>query len=478
MIWNPNNTSAQNLQKQQFLFDQAAKVFAHSAQEFEMFMGGGSVPQFRDLSKHTPNGTPIRVDVQTGQATYMAARGGDDPWLPGSDPSYTSDDVVPTPTTAQKMYYAHEAYMQVNYRDTAKVAVKNKEGGYVNLLEFLISDAGEGLRNRMALKLAGSAKGYLAKLKSAGTAGAGYTDCAVEWAGEDGHYAGARNLLTGGITVDAVDSSGNLRTGTNVRARHIVQGSVARDIGTNAAGVTFTLKNGHGGTWTAGDHLALFNERPVTAPTTQADFRNLPGFIGLLDVVGDSTDLTYIGDLQRSTNQFTEALVFRNSGTLRALTLDLINFSLGQFDQLTGKSTQAAYGRPPLMREMAKFLTNTVAASNSSSNPARYESGALHNGNAKVGVPGLDIMPLGGRVQKWVPSPNAPTHTLFFLNPSEMSLVMDGGPVSLDPGGDIRVPGKASYQRAMRVRGVGLIARWEMATGVRLDDLIGDHVTA
>lgn len=478
MIWNPNSTSAQNLQKQQLLFDKAGKVFAHSAQEFEMLMSGGSVPQFRDLTKHTPNGAPIRVDVQDSQATYLAARSGDDPWLPGSDPAYTSDDIIPTPTTKQKFYYAHESYMQVNYRDTAKVAVKNSEGGYVNLLEFLISDAGEGLRNRMALKLAGSAKGYLAKIKSAGDAPDGYTQLSVEWAHEDGHYAGARNLLTGGITVDAVDSSGNLRTGTNARARHIVQGSVAKDIGTDGAGVTFTLKNGHNNTWAAGDHLCLYNERPVLTPSTQADFRSMPGFLGFLDVVGDSTDLTYIGDLQRSANSFTEALVFRNGGTLRALTLDLIYFALGQFDQLTAKKTTLAYGRPPLMRELAKFITTTVASSNAQNNPARYDGAALHDGNVKVGVPGIDIMPLGGRVQKWVPSPNAPTHSLFFMNPSEMCLVMDSGEVSLDPGGDIRVPGKASYQRAMRVRGVGIMARWEMATGIRLDDLVGDHVYA
>ncbi len=470
MVWNPNQTAAQNLQFQQIPFEDVAKVFASSSVEMNMFMSAGRMV-FREIET---NGRPLRVDVQTGSVSYLAARFGEEPWLPGSDPDTAVRDQVPTPSVEQMLFYGHELYMQYMYRDTAKQAVKSKAGGYSNLKEFLLTDAAEGFKNRMALKIAGTANGYIAKLKSAGTGGGGYRDIAVEWAGEDGPFAGANMLLQGGFAVDAVDpATGSLRTGPSARGRWINMGGVARDVGSNAAGVAVTLDSGHGGVWQAGDLLVLYKERPDTLPSTQAAYRELPGFLGLLDVIGDQSDLPWYGDLQRSSYAFTEALVFDNSGTLRALTLELINYCADQFTQLTGKQVSQVYCRPAQQRKFAEFINVTAASGLAGNSPMRWDANAR---TANAGVTGVDISIMGGMTVKQFSSKNCPTHTMFFINPSELGLVMDKGPVNMDPGGDIRTPGKPTYQGARSIRGIGLMSRWCTGAGFRLDDLIGSHV--
>ncbi len=497
MVWNANSTAAQNLQFQQIPMKEVLKVFSSTSKEVEMFTSQGRM-QLADLEKLVLDGRPVRVDVQDAQATYLAPRFGDNPWLPGSDDDSSVNDQVATPSVTQMNFYAHEAYMQIMYRDTAKTAVKSSSGGYKNLLEFLSADAAEGFKNRLSLMIAGTANGYLARILSAPST-SGYTTVYVEWAGVTGRvgptvnpplyftaggpFGGARNLLQGGFALDAVDpSTGSLRTGPSARGRWVAIGAVAQDVGTSAAGVLITLTQGHGGAWQAGDYLCLYKSRPDTLPATQAAYRELPGMIGLLDVIGDQTDLPYYGDLQRSSYAFTEALVldqtFTGGGpytaTSRTLTLELVNYALDQYTQLTGEETSVIYCRPSIMRKLAEFINVTTAASLAQSSPMRWDANA--RGNAPVGVPGLDITPIGGKMHKYVSSPNAATHSAFFLNPKQLMMIMDKGPINLDAGGDIRVPGKATYQRAMGIRYIGLMARWPKGAGVRIDDLTGSHV--
>lgn len=476
MVFNPSSTAAQNLQFQQIPFKDVAKVFSSTSKELDLLTNMGKGVKFMDLEQMTLDGRPLRIDVQDSQHTYLAVRGGETPWLPGSDPDTAQMDQIPVPGVQQMLFYGREAYMQVMYRDTVKVAVKTQSGGYKNLYEWLISDAAEGLRNRFSVMLAGTAQGYIGKLKSAGTAGNSYTDCAVEWAGTAGLFSGARWLLQGGFALDAVNSStGALRTGSQARGRWVDPGGVAVDIGTSGAGVAVTLKAGHGGAWQAGDYLVLKDTRPATVPATQAGYNDLPGLYGLCDVIDDGNVMPYWGSLQRSTYEFTKSQVFGNSGTLRAVSMELFQYCLSQFNQLTAQEISHIYTRPDIMRKLTEFLLQTGTASLAQNTPARWDANV--NGNQKIGVKGVDIQPMGmSGVVRQVGSPNCPTHTAFFLNPSQITTVLDSGPVSLDHNGDLRVPGKPVYQRAMRIRGVGPIARWPKGAGFRLDDLIGTHV--
>ena len=460
------STSSLNMQFEHI----AEKMFSHMTRTSEEL-------NILNLVTKSLDGEFYRVNFQTEGNPYFAARG-EREWLPGYDPDTSVEDEIAGFTVGEMQFKNKDVYMSTDWTGQMKTAVKSSKGGYMNLQEFRLKDMADSIKERMAIKIAGSALGTLARIQDVSA-----------WPSVQFRYAGysAANVLgfengvkylRGGLILDAVNSArtGALRTGVGDRGRKLV--SVAIDTGSNATGPIGTFQ-GSAPTWAAGDYVVQYNERVNTASmSSSSDWDALKNPLGLIDAVDDGGLVAYYGGLQRSANTTLNALVFGNSGTLRQLTPQLINFAVERKKQISGGRISCAYGPFGVVRQLVDHLTIQGSGSSGNTaqnNPIRHTPGT----SQQLGFNKVEIFPLGfeGKLEVFT-SRLAPGHTLFLLDKESMIMMQDGPPafINLDGKTVQRVIGRDEAVTDMKWTAAGIICRtpWQ---NVRIDDLLGDHMT-
>ena len=461
--------SSLNMQMQ----DVADKMFTHINRESPELNIFGLVTRQLD-------GREYRVDFQTEGNAYMASRG-EDEYQPGYDPSDTAEDQISDFTVGEMLFRHRSHYMSTDFTGQMKAVVKSKKGGYMNLADFRFKDTTEFMKERMGIKIAGSSLGTIARLKDACTT----TTAVVQYAGYNaasvlGFENGSRYLRKG-LVVDATTATraGALRVGTNDRGRRIT--AVAVDTGSAAAGINVTL-NSAPTTWGAGDYLVVYNERPTGAISTTG-FNTLKNPLGLIDAIDDGNVITYYGELARSANPTLNAQVFGNSGVLRPLSQQIINYAVERKNQIPGGGGKidVAYSTFGVMRQFVDSLTIMGSGSSgatATNNPTRFNNpGASPQ---KIGFNSFEIYPLGmtGKLT-CMPSRLAPHHTLFMLQRDTAILLQDGPPRYINEDGMTirKTVGKDVFTADWVWRATGIVCR-EPWKNIRIDDLSGDHMTA
>lgn len=462
------STSSLNMQFEHI----AEKMFSHMTRTSEEL-------NILNLVTKSLDGEFYRVNFQTEGNPYFAARG-EREWLPGYDPDTSVEDEIAGFTVGEMQFKNKDVYMSTDWTGQMKTAVKSSKGGYMNLQEFRLKDMADSIKERMAIKIAGSALGTLARIQDVSA-----------WPSVQFRYAGysAANVLgfengvkylRGGLILDAVNSArtGALRTGVGDRGRKLV--SVAIDTGSNATGPIGTFQGSAPTNWAAGDYVVQYNERVNTASmSSSSDWDALKNPLGLIDAVDDGGLVAYYGGLQRSANTTLNALVFGNSGTLRQLTAQLINFAVERKKQISGGRISCAYGPFGVVRQLVDHLTIQGSGSSGNTaqnNPIRHTPGT----SQQLGFNKVEIFPLGfeGKLEVFT-SRLAPGHTLFLLDKESMIMMQDGPPafINLDGKTVQRVIGRDEAVTDMKWTAAGIICR-EPWKNVRLDDLLGDHMTA
>ena len=462
------STSSLNMQFEHI----AEKMFSHMTRTSEEL-------NILNLVTKSLDGEFYRVNFQTEGNPYFAARG-EREWLPGYDPDTSVEDEIAGFTVGEMQFKNKDVYMSTDWTGQMKTAVKSSKGGYMNLQEFRLKDMADSIKERMAIKIAGSALGTLARIQDVSA-----------WPSVQFRYAGysAANVLgfengvkylRGGLILDAVNSArtGALRTGVGDRGRKLV--SVAIDTGSNATGPIGTFQGSAPTNWAAGDYVVQYNERVNTASmSSSSDWDALKNPLGLIDAVDDGGLVAYYGGLQRSANTTLNALVFGNSGTLRQLTAQLINFAVERKKQISGGRISCAYGPFGVVRQLVDHLTIQGSGSSGNTaqnNPLRHTPGT----SQQLGFNKVEIFPLGfeGKLEVFT-SRLAPGHTLFLLDKESMIMMQDGPPafINLDGKTVQRVIGRDEAVTDMKWTAAGIICR-EPWKNVRLDDLLGDHMTA
>jgi hypothetical protein len=462
------STSSLNMQFEHI----AEKMFSHMTRTSEEL-------NILNLVTKSLDGEFYRVNFQTEGNPYFAARG-EREWLPGYDPDTSVEDEIAGFTVGEMQFKNKDVYMSTDWTGQMKTAVKSSKGGYMNLQEFRLKDMADSIKERMAIKIAGSALGTLARIQDVSA-----------WPSVQFRYAGysAANVLgfengvkylRGGLILDAVNGArtGALRTGVGDRGRKLV--SVAIDTGSNATGPIGTFQGSAPTNWAAGDYVVQYNERVNTASmSSSSDWDALKNPLGLIDAVDDGGLVAYYGGLQRSANTTLNALVFGNSGTLRQLTAQLINFAVERKKQISGGRISCAYGPFGVVRQLVDHLTIQGSGSSGNTaqnNPIRHTPGT----SQQLGFNKVEIFPLGfeGKLEVFT-SRLAPGHTLFLLDKESMIMMQDGPPafINLDGKTVQRVIGRDEAVTDMKWTAAGIICRqpWK---NVRLDDLLGDHMTA
>jgi hypothetical protein len=461
------STSSLNMQFEHI----AEKMFSHMTRTSEEL-------NILNLVTKSLDGEFYRVNFQTEGNPYFAARG-EREWLPGYDPDTSVEDEIAGFTVGEMQFKNKDVYMSTDWTGQMKTAVKSSKGGYMNLQEFRLKDMADSIKERMAIKIAGSALGTLARIQDVSA-----------WPSVQFRYAGysAANVLgfengvkylRGGLILDAVNSArtGALRTGVGDRGRKLV--SVAIDTGSNATGPIGTFQGSAPTNWAAGDYVVQYGERVNTASmSSSSDWDALKNPLGLIDAVDDGGLVAYYGGLQRSANTTLNALVFGNSGTLRQLTPQLINFAVERKKQISGGRISCAYGPFGVVRQLVDHLTIQGSGSSGNTaqnNPIRHTPGT----SQQLGFNKVEIFPLGfeGKLEVFT-SRLAPGHTLFLLDKESMIMMQDGPPafINLDGKTVQRVIGRDEAVTDMKWTAAGIICRqpWK---NVRLDDLLGDHMT-
>lgn len=461
------STSSLNMQFEHI----AEKMFSHMTRTSEEL-------NILNLVTKSLDGEFYRVNFQTEGNPYFAARG-EREWLPGYDPDTSVEDEIAGFTVGEMQFKNKDVYMSTDWTGQMKTAVKSSKGGYMNLQEFRLKDMADSIKERMAIKIAGSALGTLARIQDVSA-----------WPSVQFRYAGysAANVLgfengvkylRGGLILDAVNSArtGALRTGVGDRGRKLV--SVAIDTGSNATGPIGTFQGSAPTNWAAGDYVVQYNERVNTASmSSSSDWDALKNPLGLIDAVDDGGLVAYYGGLQRSANTTLNALVFGNSGTLRQMTAQLINFAVERKKQISGGRISCAYGPFGVVRQLVDHLTIQGSGSSGNTaqnNPIRHTPGT----SQQLGFNKVEIFPLGfeGKLEVFT-SRLAPGHTLFLLDKESMIMMQDGPPafINLDGKTVQRVIGRDEAVTDMKWTAAGIICRtpWQ---NVRIDDLLGDHMT-
>lgn len=469
-------TSASSLNAQ--MEDVAEKLFVHIHRESPEM-------QIFNLVTKQLDGKYYRVDFQTAGNAYMASRPleqGSGVYQPGYDPSSSAEDGMADYSIGEMKFYAKRHYFSTDFTGAMKSAVKSRKGGYMNLQEFRFKDTLDNMKEQMGIKIATSQLGTRARIQAINT-GTGVVN--VRYAGysaaSTSTFENGLRYIRPGMRMDAVTSSrtGALRVGAGDRGRKVT--AVAMDIGTSGTGPAVTFNNLSGCTWTAGDYLLMYGERgSVTGSVSSStDYDNLPGMLGLIDAVDDGTLVAYYGQAQRSAYPTLQAIVQGNSGTLRALTPQIVNYSIEQKVQLTGGMVDIAYSTPGVVRQLVDHLTiiGTGSSGNTSNNnPMRYEPG---KSSQTIGFNKVSLMPLGfnGSLEM-VSSRLAPHHTLFLFEKETAILLQDGPPRFINEDGlTIRkVTGKDEFTADWVWPATGIVCR-EPWKNIRIDDLAGDHAT-
>lgn len=462
------STSSLNMQFEHI----AEKMFSHMTRTSEEL-------NILNLVTKSLDGEFYRVNFQTEGNPYFAARG-EREWLPGYDPDTSVEDEIAGFTVGEMQFKNKDVYMSTDWTGQMKTAVKSSKGGYMNLQEFRLKDMADSIKERMAIKIAGTALGTLARIQDVSA----WPSVQFRYAGySSANILGFENgvkYLRGGLILDAVNSArtGALRTGVGDRGRKLV--SVAIDTGSNATGPIGTFQGSAPTNWAAGDYVVQYNERVNTASmSSSSDWDALKNPLGLIDAVDDGGLVAYYGGLQRSANTTLNALVFGNSGTLRQLTPQLINFAVERKKQISGGRISCAYGPFGVVRQLVDHLTIQGSGSSGNTaqnNPIRHTPAA----SQQLGFNKVEIFPLGfeGKLEVFT-SRLAPGHTLFLLDKESMIMMQDGPPafINLDGKTVQRVIGRDEAVTDMKWTAAGIICR-EPWKNVRLDDLLGDHMTA
>lgn len=462
------STSSLNMQFEHV----AEKMFSHMTRTSEEL-------NILSLVNQKLDGEFYRVNFQTEGNPYFAARG-EREWLPGYDPDPSVEDEIAGFTVGEMQFKNKDVYMSTDWTGQMKTAVKSSKGGYMNLQEFRLKDMADSIKERMSIKIAGTAYGTLARIQTV----ASWPTVTFRYAGYSAASTrtfenGVRNLR-GGLILDAVDGStgrhGALRVGANDRGRKVV--SVALDTGSNATGPAATFQGAAPATWAIGDYVVLYNERNAAAVTDASTHDALKNPLGLIDAVDDGSIVSYYGGLQRSANTTLNAMVFDNSGTLRQLSPQLTNFAFERLKQISGGKVSCAYGTFGVIRQLVDHLTiqgSGGSGATSTNNPIRYTPGQ----SQKLGFNKIELFPLGseGKLEIFT-SRLAPHHTLFLLDKSSMIMLQDGPPafINLDGKTVQRVIGKDEAVTDMKWTAAGIVCRepWKNA---RIDDLLGDHMS-
>lgn len=461
------STSSLNMQFEHI----AEKMFSHMTRTSEEL-------NILNLVTKSLDGEFYRVNFQTEGNPYFAARG-EREWLPGYDPDTSVEDEIAGFTVGEMQFKNKDVYMSTDWTGQMKTAVKSSKGGYMNLQEFRLKDMADSIKERMAIKIAGTALGTLARIQDVSA----WPSVQFRYAGySSANILGFENgvkYLRGGLILDAVNSArtGALRTGVGDRGRKLV--SVAIDTGSNATGPIGTFQGSAPTNWAAGDYVVQYNERVNTASmSSSSDWDALKNPLGLIDAVDDGGLVAYYGGLQRSANTTLNALVFGNSGTLRQLTPQLINFAVERKKQISGGRISCAYGPFGVVRQLVDHLTIQGSGSSGNTaqnNPIRHTPGT----SQQLGFNKVEIFPLGfeGKLEVFT-SRLAPGHTLFLLDKESMIMMQDGPPafINLDGKTVQRVIGRDEAVTDMKWTAAGIICRtpWQ---NVRIDDLTGDHMT-
>lgn len=463
-------TSSLNMQME----DVADKMFSHinrTSEELNIF---GLVTKALD-------GKYYRVDFQTEGNPYMASRA-EDEFQPGYDPSGSAEDQLADFTVNEMLFRHRSHYMSTDFTGQMKAVIKSRKGGYVNLADFRFKDTTEFMKERMGIKIAGTALGTIGRIQSVASNVLTMQYAGFSAASTQTWENGVRYIRKG-LVLDATTATraGALRNSSNDRGRRVT--AVALDTGTSAAGPTVTL-NTPPSTWAANDYVVIYNERPTGAITTTG-FNTLKNPLGLIDAVDDGNVVTFYGEVARSSNPTLNALVFGNTaspGVLRPLNQQIINFAIERKNQIPGGGgkVDVAYGTFGIMRQFVDSLTITGSGSSGATaqnNPFRYEQpGASPQ---KIGFNSFEIYPLGmqGKLT-CMPSRLAPHHSLFLLQRDTAILLQDGPPRYINEDGQTirKTVGKDVFTADWVWRATGIVCR-EPWKNIRIDDLSGDHMS-
>lgn len=467
-------TSASSLALQ--MEDVSEKMFDHMVR---------TAPELKILNLVTKSidGKYLRVDFQTDGNAYLANRL-EHEYFPGEDPSASADDAIAGFTVGEMLFRQRHSFIGVDWTGQMKAAAKSRKGAYMNLADFRMDDTKKFIQERMCIKLATSQVGSLARIQTiSGTAVtfryAGYSAASTQT------YENGSRYLRNGLVLDAIDGTsgrlGALRQGVNDTG--VALSGLGVDKGSNGTGISGTLSKAPT-SWAIGDYVTLYNERssaanPTGVISSAADWNGLKNTLGLIDAVDDGNLVAYYGELQRSSYPSLNALTFGNSGTLRPLTQQIINWAAEQQKQLWDGMANVAYSTPGVMRRFVDFLTIQGSGSSgatATNNPIRYDPSSTQS----VGFNKISLHPLGmDGTLDLAPSRLAPHHMMFLLDRSSMVLVQDSPPRFVNEDGMTirKVAGKWDFVANWVWPATGIVAR-EPAKNVRIDDLEGDHMTA
>jgi hypothetical protein len=466
-----SSQSSQNLMFE----DVAEQLFVHmnlTSEEMQIFA----------LKDRAIDGRYYRVDFQTDGNSYMASRGPGQ-YQPGYDPSASAEDGFADYSVSEMLFYPRQHFISTDFTGQMKAAVKSKKGGYFNLADFRFKDTAEQMKERVAIKLAGSSLGTIGKIRTAyGGANATVTLEASSYsAASTQTWENGSRYIKRGLRLDATTQTRGaiLRNGLTDRGRQVL--SVDYSDGATPS----IVLNSAPTNWAAGDYLVIYNERQVAAITSATDWNSgTNGLIGILDAVDDGVEFPYYGGLARSSYPTLKAIVTgaSSAGVLRPLTQQIINYAIAKKKQISGGSVDVLYSTWDVQRLFVDFLTIQGYGSSgatSNNNPTRFDNPGTSGGKVKIGFNSYEVYPLGASgVVTFMASRHAPHHCAFLLERSTAVLLHDGPPSFIDYDGNTirKVVGKDEATADWVWRATGFVCR-EPWKNVRIDDLSGDHNT-
>lgn len=364
-----------------------------SAPELELFK----------WTNQKPEGKHWEETAQTAGNSYMAARSSDsDEWLPGYDPSASAEDQIAGIATAQAQYKVKELYQAVDFTTLMKEITNSPRSGFKNLAALKFQDVMKHLSFMMAIRLAGTANGAVAKIKSVNT-----STGVVELYNQSANIPeGGNRAIKVGHVYDAANQGRTtaLRTaGAGDRGRRVTAVSLNNVATSSYPTVTFNSLTGC--TWADGDYLVMYNSRQAAAITTSDHWQSLKNPWGIQDVADDGTKCPYIGGVDRSANPSYKAVV-SDTASLHDPTLDEANLIVEQVDTEWDGTSKWFYCHPSHRRFLMKFLTATVGVTSGSGTTANRSGPAAEN-PTRFNNPGAEKVRIGyGDVEVMTLGPN------------------------------------------------------------------------
>ncbi len=457
--------------------DLADKIFIHMNLE-------STELQIFKLETRALNGKYYRLNFQTaGNSRFEARAEGD--YIPGFNPDASIQDRIAPLAIEELKFGRRQMYASVDFTGPMAAAVKSKEGGYSNIMEYRFKDTERHLVERVGIALAYGETGVVGKIKTCGSGEKASGIPVLYSQSEDGggtptEPCAGNRLIRPGMVLDAVSGGrlGAVRVGDKDRGRRVT--AVSAD---NSA-PTVTFKGEEDGTsslvgngWAADDLLVSTKTRQVAAiNSTALSETGWYGPRGLLDVVDDDSLNTYYGQVDRTDYQSLRCQRLENSGTLRAISLDLINLGCEQSEVVAGGKPDVIYTTPGIRRQLVAFLTATTGSTLASVNPTRFNSPGSEK--VTIGVNQFDVLTLGPTGRMTIMSSRlAPHHMVFLLQRDTTLLMQDSPPGFIDNDGlKVRmVDGKDEFTAAWKWYVPGMICR-EPWKNVRIDDVTGSSL--